>query len=77
MEDSRDVPLLLPEDGQEYLGSFSRTFGNIIISIVGSGVLGLPFTFSKGGWLLGSLSICLSAIICCYTNILLVCVFLK
>nr|DAD46545.1 TPA_asm: hypothetical protein HUJ06_016482 [Nelumbo nucifera] len=34
-----------------------QTLGNIIVSIVGTGVLGLPFAFKVAGWLAGSLGV--------------------
>lgn len=37
------------------LSSQLKTFANVFISIVGAGVLGLPYTFKKTGWLMGSL----------------------
>ena len=45
---------------------------NIFISFVGAGLLGLPYAFSRSGWLLGSLS--LAAVSCgnVYTMLLLV-----
>ncbi|GLT39358.1 hypothetical protein SLA2020_135550 [Shorea laevis] len=46
-----DTPLL----GTSRLSSQSKTFANVFIAIVGAGVLGLPYTFKKTGWLMGSL----------------------
>ncbi|GLT26917.1 hypothetical protein SLA2020_019550 [Shorea laevis] len=46
-----DTPLLRAD----HLSSQSKTFANVFIAIVGAGVLGLPNTFKKTGWLMGSL----------------------
>ncbi|XP_004509454.1 amino acid transporter AVT3C-like [Cicer arietinum] len=35
------------------LSSKLKTFANIFISIVGAGVLGLPYSFKKTGWIMG------------------------
>ncbi|XP_042508820.1 amino acid transporter AVT3C-like [Macadamia integrifolia] len=39
------------------LSSQSKTFANVFIAIVGAGVLGLPYTFKKTGWVFGVLMI--------------------
>ncbi|KAI5059465.1 hypothetical protein GOP47_0025784 [Adiantum capillus-veneris] len=52
--------------------SAKRTFGNIIVSIVGTGVLGLPYTFRVSGWASGTLAVVVSAILSYYCMILLV-----
>ncbi|KAK1618729.1 hypothetical protein QYE76_024246 [Lolium multiflorum] len=44
-EDSLLTPLL----------SQPKTFANVFIAVVGSGVLGLPYTFSRTGWAAGSI----------------------
>ncbi|GLJ40127.1 hypothetical protein SUGI_0822050 [Cryptomeria japonica] len=49
---------LLPKSSQSEnaaLSSVWKSFGNILIAIVGAGVLGLPYTFMKTGWLAGIL----------------------
>ncbi|XP_010547399.1 PREDICTED: amino acid transporter ANTL3 [Tarenaya hassleriana] len=48
---TEDTPLL----GPRKLSSHSKTFANVFIAIVGAGVLGLPYTFKKTGWLMGLL----------------------
>ncbi|TKY58378.1 Amino acid transporter ANTL1 [Spatholobus suberectus] len=53
-----DTPLL---SSAPPLSSKFKTFANIFISIVGAGVLGLPYTFKKTGWLTGLLMIFLVA----------------
>ncbi|KAM1261445.1 hypothetical protein ACFX14_026683 [Malus domestica] len=47
-----DTPLL---SKPSKLSSQPKTFANVFIAIVGSGVLGLPYTFKKTGWVFGSL----------------------
>ncbi|CAM8934705.1 unnamed protein product [Rhodiola kirilowii] len=57
-------PLILPTTTAETLASAAtppkppsssqfKTFANVLISIVGSGILGLPYTFNRTGWLAG------------------------
>jgi solute carrier family 36 (proton-coupled amino acid transporter) len=46
------TPLL---SDQPPLSSKSKTFANLFIAIVGAGVLGLPYTFMKTGWIMGLL----------------------
>lgn len=50
-----DTPLLSPRRFSSSSSSQWKTFANVFIAIVGSGVLGLPYTFMKTGWLFGSL----------------------
>lgn len=54
------------------VGSAKKTFFNIVITIVGSGVLGLPYTFMRSGWLLGSVTVILSALLSYHCMLLLV-----
>ncbi|XWS42243.1 hypothetical protein CRYUN_Cryun17cG0151400 [Craigia yunnanensis] len=64
-----DTPLL----GQpRQLSSQSKTFANVFIAIVGAGVLGLPYTFKKTGWLMGSLMLFSVALLTYYCMMLLV-----
>ncbi|KAE8707177.1 Amino acid transporter ANTL2 [Hibiscus syriacus] len=64
-----DTPLL----GQpRHLSSQSKTFANVFIAIVGAGVLGLPYTFKKTGWLMGSLMLFSVAILAYHCMMLLV-----
>ena len=35
----------------------AQTIGNIVVSIVGTGVLGLPYAFRTTGWLTGALGV--------------------
>ncbi|XP_047070056.1 amino acid transporter AVT3B-like [Lolium rigidum] len=48
---------LLPHHGGAVarLSSQPKTFANVFIAVVGSGVLGLPYTFSRTGWAAGSI----------------------
>ncbi|KAK1288545.1 hypothetical protein QJS10_CPB19g01335 [Acorus calamus] len=50
----------------------AQTLGNIIVSIVGTGVLGLPFAFRNAGWLSASLALTFAALSTLYTMLLLV-----
>ncbi|KAJ1413335.1 Amino acid transporter, transmembrane domain [Sesbania bispinosa] len=45
-----DTPLL---SNAPPLSSKFKTFANVFISIVGAGVLGLPYSFKKTGWVMG------------------------
>ncbi|XP_057958700.1 amino acid transporter AVT3B-like [Malania oleifera] len=47
-----DTPLIAASPS---LSSQPKTFANVFIAIVGSGVLGLPYTFKKTGWVFGAL----------------------
>ncbi|XP_059641566.1 amino acid transporter AVT3B-like [Cornus florida] len=47
-----DTPLV---SKSRHLSSQSKTFANVFIAIVGAGVLGLPYTFKKTGWVMGLL----------------------
>uniref|UniRef100_A0A0E0KU07 Amino acid transporter transmembrane domain-containing protein n=1 Tax=Oryza punctata TaxID=4537 RepID=A0A0E0KU07_ORYPU len=56
-----DAAPLLPHHGHgggggagHHLSSQPKTFANVFIAVVGSGVLGLPYTFSRTGWVAGS-----------------------
>lgn len=47
-----DTPLLADTP---HLSSSSKTFANVFIAVVGAGVLGLPYSFKKTGWVMGTL----------------------
>ncbi|KAF2289573.1 hypothetical protein GH714_037225 [Hevea brasiliensis] len=49
-----------------------QTLGNIIVSIVGTGILGLPFAFRIAGWFAGLLGVILAGIATYYCMLLLV-----
>ncbi|XP_039042244.1 amino acid transporter ANT1-like isoform X2 [Hibiscus syriacus] len=59
MEDKKCdiIPLINPSPLSSTQGTASKlqTIGNIIVSIVGTGVLSLPYAFRVTGWLAGSL----------------------
>ncbi|XP_020552963.1 amino acid transporter ANTL1-like isoform X1 [Sesamum indicum] len=46
-----DTPLLSSHANPHSLSSQPKTFANVFIAIVGAGVLGLPYTFMRTGWL--------------------------
>lgn len=46
-----DTPLI----SNKKLSSPFKTFANVFIAIVGAGVLGLPYTFKRTGWVMGIL----------------------
>eukprot|EP00253_Pinus_taeda_P030849 PITA_30849 len=52
--------------------SVAQTFGNIIVSIVGTGVLGLPYAYKLNGWAPISAALLLSALITYYSMMLLI-----
>ncbi|KAJ4714037.1 Amino acid transporter like [Melia azedarach] len=64
-----DTPLL---SKAKHLSSQSKTFANVFIAIVGAGVLGLPYTFKKTGWIMGSLMLFSVAALTYYCMMLLV-----
>ncbi|XP_024027011.1 amino acid transporter ANT1 isoform X2 [Morus notabilis] len=65
------IPLL---DSGAALGTTStvQTLANIVVSIVGTGVLGLPFALRIAGWLAGSLGIIVAGLATYYCMLLLV-----
>lgn len=77
---SDDTPLLLPAGhshgghfGSHHgLSSVKKTFCNIVISIVGAGVLGLPYTFKQSGWVTGSLALAFIGVASFHNMMLLV-----
>ncbi|GMY11081.1 amino acid transporter AVT3C-like [Fagus crenata] len=64
-----DTPLLARP---RKLSSQLKTFANVFIAIVGAGVLGLPYTFKKTGWLFGSLMLFSVALLTYHCMMLLV-----
>ncbi|CAB4286961.1 unnamed protein product [Prunus armeniaca] len=65
---SKAVPLLDKPAG----ASTAQTLGNIIVSVVGTGVLGLPFALRIAGWLAGSLGVIIAGLGTYYCMLLLV-----
>ncbi|XP_068645967.1 amino acid transporter AVT3B-like [Aristolochia californica] len=55
-----------------HLSSQPKTLANIFIAVVGAGVLGLPYTFKKTGWLFGLLIIFFVALLTYHCMMLLV-----
>lgn len=49
-----------------------QTLGNIVVSIVGTGVLGLPFAFRIAGWIAGTLGVVIAGVATFYCMLLLV-----
>ncbi|XP_009762702.1 amino acid transporter AVT3C-like [Nicotiana tabacum] len=64
-----DTPLLA---NTQHLSSPSKTFANVFIAVVGAGVLGLPYSFKKTGWVMGTLMLLSVATLTCYCMMLLV-----
>lgn len=57
-----DTPLLSADGKPHTLSSQPKTFANVFIAIVGAGVLGLPYTFMRTGWLTSLLMVfCVAA----------------
>lgn len=50
----------------------AQTLGNILVSIFGTGALGLPYAFRVAGWLAASLAILVAAASVYYCMLLLV-----
>lgn len=65
-------PLLPPHPSAALLSSQTKTFANVFIAIVGSGVLGLPYTFMRTGWAAGALLLAAIAALTFYCMLLLV-----
>jgi proton-coupled amino acid transporter len=66
-----DVTPLLGHTGRG-TASELRTAGNIFISIVGAGVLGLPYVFKTSGWAVAVATVTLAASLTYYCMLLLV-----
>ncbi|PKI42946.1 hypothetical protein CRG98_036744, partial [Punica granatum] len=66
------VPLL-DQSSSSGTGSATsiQTLGNIIVSVVGTGVLGLPFAFKIAGWLAGSIGVAVAGIATYYCMLIL------
>lgn len=64
-----DTPLL---PNQPHLSSVPKTFANVFIAIVGAGVLGLPYTFKRTGWLSGVLMLLFVAFLTNHCMMLLI-----
>ncbi|XP_074295461.1 amino acid transporter AVT3B-like [Silene latifolia] len=63
-----DTPLIAkPKQSSQF-----KTLANIFIAIVGSGVLGLPYTFMRSGWIFGVVTLFCVAMLTYYCMLLLV-----
>ncbi|CAA0823212.1 Amino acid transporter ANTL1 [Striga hermonthica] len=67
-----DTPLLSGAGKAHPLSSQPKTFANVFISIVGAGVLGLPYTFMRTGWLTSLVTVFLVAALTYYCMMLLI-----
>lgn len=65
-----DTPLL--GHSPQALSSQAKTFANVFIAIVGAGVLGLPYSFKRTGWVMNLLMIFFVAALTHYCMMLLV-----
>ncbi|XP_068324844.1 amino acid transporter AVT3B-like [Pyrus communis] len=54
------------------LSSQSKTFANVFIAVVGAGVLGLPYSFKRTGWLMSLLTLLLVAFLTHHCMMLIV-----
>ncbi|XP_072963560.1 amino acid transporter AVT3B-like [Typha angustifolia] len=73
LDASESSPLLpLHPSSSSHLSSQPKTFANVFIAIVGAGVLGLPYTFMRTGWLSGSIVLLLVAALTFHCMMLLV-----
>lgn len=74
MAEVKAAPLLAREDGRGRGGgaTWAQTLGNVVVSIVGTGVLGLPYAFRTAGWLAGSLGVAAAGCATLYCMLLLV-----
>lgn len=50
----------------------AQTLGNVVVSIVGTGVLGLPYAFRTAGWVAGSVGVAAAGSATLYCMLLLV-----
>lgn len=63
---------LLQKHGRQGTASRPQAFGNIIISVLGTGVLGLPYAFRVSGWAASAGAIFCAAILTYYCMMLVV-----
>ncbi|KAE8672755.1 Amino acid transporter ANTL2 [Hibiscus syriacus] len=64
-----DTPLI---GNGKPMSSQSKTFANVLIAIVGAGVLGLPYAFKRTGWVMGLLMLFSVAGLTTYCMMLLI-----
>lgn len=72
-QDTKGIAIPLLESSPSGTASRLQTLGNIIVSVVGTGVLGLPFAFRIAGWLAGSIGVAIVGVATFYCMLLLVC----
>lgn len=74
MEDkgSQTLPLINSPPTYGGTASAAQTLANVVVSIVGTGVLGLPFAFRVAGWLAGSIGLIVAGVSSYYCMLLLV-----
>ncbi|KAE8813555.1 amino acid transporter ANT1-like [Hordeum vulgare] len=83
MAEAKAAPLLAREDGGAAAGgsgrgggaTWAQTLGNVVVSIVGTGVLGLPYAFRAAGWLAGTLGVAAAGCATLYCMLLLVSIY--
>ncbi|ONK68791.1 uncharacterized protein A4U43_C05F16070 [Asparagus officinalis] len=63
---------LLEESRPNRKATPAQTLGNVLVSVLGTGALGLPYAFRVAGWLSGSLALVVAAIAMYYSMLLLV-----
>ncbi|KAI4348837.1 hypothetical protein L6164_009509 [Bauhinia variegata] len=71
-QDTKGIATPLLESLPSGSASKLQTLGNIIVSVVGTGLLGLPFAFRIAGWLAGLLGVAIAGISTYYCMLLLV-----
>lgn len=59
-------------EGENGGATWAQTLGNIVVSIVGTGVLGLPYAFRVAGWAAGSMGVAVAGVATIYCMLLLV-----
>ncbi|KAL6497947.1 Amino acid transporter avt3b [Orobanche hederae] len=69
---SEDTPLLSANGKPHTLSSQPKTFANVFIAIVGAGVLGLPYTFMRTGWLTCLITVFFVAVLTYHCMMLLI-----
>ncbi|XP_061372137.1 amino acid transporter ANT1 [Gastrolobium bilobum] len=70
--DTKNIATPLLESPSSKRASKLQTLGNIIVTVVGTGILGLPFAFRIAGWVAGSLGIAVVGVSTYYCMLLLV-----
>ncbi|KAJ7542689.1 hypothetical protein O6H91_09G006800 [Diphasiastrum complanatum] len=72
LSDFRDTDPLLEAHRGIGTASARKTFGNVIISVLGAGILGLPFAFKVSGWAVTSAAITFCGCVSYYSMMLLI-----